>query len=244
MSHISFLLGAGFSVPAGLPVVKTISDYFIRKPFFNQVYHYSSSEWAWKEFANNGSVKGGPLSNIHITIACFVEQLVQDYLKSINGNVLNYENFYEWMIRNLYQNESFDKTIESVKEKFKEYNFGCEISLVDKVNKGDIVSCVYHLISNLLVVRKGSEELLKIYAPYIDIISAESNEISVLTLNHDTLFETLLNKLEIQYDNGFSTVRSSLVGDNKNILPIFDNTFNSRVNVFKLHGAINQIFLQ
>src|SRR5688572_29990902 len=109
MEQISFLLGAGFSVPAGSPVVKTISEYFIRRPLFDKVYHYSSSEWKWIEFGTNPFIEGAPFSNSHVIISCFVEQLIESYIESTKIPVLNYENFYEWTIKTLNESEELKK---------------------------------------------------------------------------------------------------------------------------------------
>jgi len=237
---VSLILGAGFSYNAGLPLVKGISDRFLQKPLYEQVLCFGSSEWKWKEWADGPDQHNGILPNERIPVAMVVENLIGHYFADTGEKSLNYEKFYQYMVdmRNK-DGQRFEHiklaTQDIYDEKFehRDYNF-------DGMTDDWIFSCFYHLIDDLLWVRKPFVEIQQLYKPYIDYFLNGNHTFNIYTLNHDLLLETIFEHCKIPYADGFSTSNKFLMDyNNEQRVPVFDGTFNERINLLKLHGSID-----
>ncbi|MDF9800558.1 hypothetical protein OKW21_005821 [Catalinimonas alkaloidigena] len=239
--NISFVLGAGFSFNAGIPIVSGISERFTQERIHENILHFPSEESAWSEFAIPADVKNGSISHDKDVLGFILQELVSTFLEeNIDDNgVLNYEDFYFWSRNYLVNNINWITVVESASENYyKEYK--SKLKRFDTITPKHVFSCILHLIRDLLEIRREIHSLRSDYSYFIKVISDNSNEINIFTLNHDLLLEILMENSSLNYSNGFSTSKSTLIDDDKSSLAIFDNTFDERIKIYKLHGAINQ----
>ena len=96
--NITFLLGAGFSVPSELPTVDQISIKFKQPDLKEKILYFSSMEWAWADFANDAEKNNGRLNWKDLfEVSYTLEETVRFYLKEINAELLNYEDYFGWI---------------------------------------------------------------------------------------------------------------------------------------------------
>lgn len=236
---VSFLLGAGFSYNAGLPLVKDISDKFLRQPLYDHTLWFSSGESKWTDWANEAEQHNGKIHWRGLEIAFFLEFVIKHYL-NVNGLAeLNYEKFYFYLLSlKTEDRETYEDLLQSAEQQYAEV-FKKDDADFLSIPDYEIFSCFYHLIEDLLWVRSDREELYAAYKPYSDFFMAEDVEINIFTLNHDLLLEMLLEHYDIDYSDGFSTDGSTLVDDNGSKLKVFNGDFQKRLNLLKLHGSID-----
>ncbi|WP_121808037.1 SIR2 family protein [Mucilaginibacter kameinonensis] len=238
--RVSLILGAGFSYSAGLPVVSGVSARFLKSPLFEQVLCFGSTEWKWKEWASTPDLQNGILPNEHIPVAMVLEKFIRLYLSETHKDELNYEKFYQYLVDMCNNDYDRFRAIKLSVQKdyedrfqFRDYNF-------EGMTDGWIFSCFYHLVDDMLWVRKSFEEIYKSYRPYLDYFLNQDHSFNIYTLNHDLLLERIFNKCDINYDDGFSVKLNFLMDyDNKERVPVFDGSFGGRINLLKLHGSID-----
>lgn len=74
----------------------------------------------------------------------------------------------------------------------------------------------------------------------MQVLKDPENDISIYTLNHDLVIETLLEAEGLELTDGFSTNNSSLFDPSEpEKIKIFDNSFDGRIKLYKLHGSID-----
>ena len=235
---ISFLLGAGFSKNAGLPDVKEISDRFLQSPLDDYILHFVSGEWKWKEFASPVDKNNGNNPD-KVYVGMLLENLISHYLRQKNTEEVNYEKFFQFLIDLMRgEKENYDSIVlEAQKQcearfKWSQKDF---LTIADET----VLSCFFHLIDDLLYVRKNFEQLEESYKPYMHLIRENKNEINIFTLNHDLLLEGMFNRYNLPYSDGFSKNGGILFDDNLNPISCFDGSFNQRIKLLKLHGSID-----
>jgi len=238
--NVSLILGAGFSYNAGLPLVDGVSRRFLQQPLYDQVLCFGSSEWKWKEWANGPDLHNGILPSERIPVAMVIENLIKHYFADTGEDLLNYEMFYQYMIDMQRKDRQRFEQIKMATQKLYDDKFGYRDYNFDGMTDGWIFSCFYHLVDDLLWIRKPFEEIQQLYKPYIDFFLNTGNDINICTLNHDLLLESVFTHLGISYADGFSTANKILMDyDNQHRVPVFDGTFNERINLLKLHGSID-----
>jgi hypothetical protein len=234
----TFLLGAGFSFHAGLPMVNDITNYFT-PPFAENLLKFSSGEWKWTHFASQTDLHNGSLGVDRIPIGYYLEFLVEKYLE--NNSNFNYEEFYQWFL-----------DIKNWDTKVKEWNKEVNRKIIAKYGNdiydgyliNDIFSyyskihdCFIHLMDDLLYVRKPWDEIKILYENFIT--SPSKSACNYITLNHDMLLERLFFENEIRYSDGFSSYGSNLMNEKKEKIKVFSNDFSIGVKLIKLHGSID-----
>jgi hypothetical protein len=93
-----------------------------------------------------------------------------------------------------------------------------------------------YLIGDMLFVSNATvDNSISAYENFIDYIQ-KFDRVDVFTLNHDLLLEKILSKKGISFCRGFSIENSDVFYED-NPLPIFNNYFEDKINIHKLHGS-------
>lgn len=233
-----FILGAGFSIPAGYPSAKKLNERFFNS-VEDKLLRFSSSEWAWDEYGDAAS-NNGRLNYDFLNISYLLSELVEQYQQG-TYEIFDYESFYDWFSdrRNdipfmqrcceTVNNRLKGKVIENSSHFFKKADINQHI----EINK-----CYNYLIADLLERRYDREEKYLYYKNFVNLIN-EKDEIDIFTLNHDLLVEFLLSKSNIRYSDGFSLKDSCIIGSNDERLPVFNNVYTQNVRLLKLHGSVD-----
>ena len=233
--HISFLLGSGFSVPAGLP---TAIDLWIK--ILRHYYDQLKCEFESK------SVMDKP----HIDWWLFpFWKVLKQYQNEIE---VNYEDFYD---RLLTEKDGTVCTIclrKFISENVNNYwNGDNNQSLKDSLFNGwhrELVKNYEGIVE--LCINTYQNVIRKILSgvkigDYIDFASIISNlclcgsHIDIFTLNHDLLVERILQNWGIIYNDGFDHNNAKKIGKQS----FYDENTNmyekGSVNLYKLHGSID-----
>ena len=236
---VSFLLGAGFSYDAGLPLVKDISEKFLRKPLYDYTLWFSSGESKWTDWADEADKHNGKIHWRGLEIAFFLEFMIKHYLNESGLETLDYEKFYYYLLSMKSTDKgAYEGLLLNAQQQYSEI-FKKDDTDFSNIPDYEVFSCFYHLIEDLLWIRKDREVLYSAYKPYSDFFAVEDIKFNIFTLNHDLLLETLFEHYNMDYDDGFSTDLSTLMDDNKTKIPVFNGVFQSRINLLKLHGSID-----
>lgn len=235
---VNMILGAGFSVNAGLPTVSDISQKFLQNPLEDFTLYFGSGEWKWTEWANEAEMNNGRIQPLGLEIGYLISFFVAKYMETAEDGVLNYEKFYQYVFDLRYnQTELFEEMLGTAQRLFLEkYKFQ-EVDF-DQISDYEIFSCLYHLIEDLLWVRISYDDIEERYREYINFFKS-TEELNIFTLNHDILLERIFEHEGLAYRDGFSTDNKVLLGYTKNRLFVFDNTFSGPINLIKLHGSID-----
>lgn len=246
---IGFLLGAGFSVNAGIPTVNGISKRFLNIPLDEHVLNFSSGEWKWDEWANEVETENGKLGGSRIQICMLMDLLIPEYLEENKTDILQYEAFYGYVRKTLNNIEKMQCLSDKAKRKYIEqrpylekYNLlesNSEIEKFDNINDYEINSFFFHLIADLLYLHSPLADYVEKYYPFLSILKRSGYNADIFSLNHDLLVETLLHNKGIPFSNGFTTTASDLVSDSKAIIPVFRDFFVENIRLHKLHGGLD-----
>lgn len=104
---VSFILGAGFSFNAGLPMAKDIWVKLNQENLKDQLLHYDSGEWRWRELTSGAQLSNGSYSSSIIPIAMLMENALANFKGEIDPERHNYEEFYQWLVDLHYSNETW-----------------------------------------------------------------------------------------------------------------------------------------
>lgn len=209
--NISFLLGAGFSIAAGYPTAKQLSEYIV---------HTSGHDF----YIGAGNLlrrpQNIPYQKFEMIPFENLLSLIRFYSYA-HCNQFNYEHFYDFYAKLWHLSDSLACT--ELDTKIKAFNLLYQQLL-----------CFY-----LDEAEKKANEYLGQYAYFKNFVleNQAQNKIYIHTLNHDTLVERIL---ETQYSDGFSTDNSLFLCDKK-IIPMFSNeNFQGNVLLYKLHGSLDR----
>lgn len=243
-NELTVLLGAGFSANAGMPMGKEIAKMFNRD-LREKLLLFSSSEWAWEDNKSDAARRNGKLNYDCLAYSYIFDQIVKSYVDQRNG-FKNYEDFYQFLIDKSTNKQWLEKIFSIARKSLirdkpflleNEY-YDNYLYPIDKKQYGKVSDILNYLIGDLLrTIPKTSEELKKIYSPFISYIK-KFEVVNIFTLNHDILLETLLEMNNLAYSTGHS-VMGSCVEYNGEKIPCFDNDFNENINIHKLHGSID-----
>lgn len=245
MDKITFLLGAGFSRKAGLPLAKEIDGYFLRNNEENLL-SFMSGEWKWIDFASEPDLNNGRLPHEWLPFGFILNSLVAKY-QELQGSFVSYEDFYQFCLdRNndsvfyalIYKkaHENFDKInrVDKTSSYYPDYTKAFE-----QPNPNDIVNLLNHLIDDLLYWRKDSSEVITAYEPFLNYIQP-LGEFTIITLNHDFLIEFLVQDyMGEEISDGFSVKESTLFSIGGKPIKIFTGDFEIPINLIKLHGSLD-----
>ncbi len=247
LKHLTVVLGAGFSANAGMPTASTIADKFNRD-LREKLLSASSSEWFWIDGKDETYIHNGKLNYDYIAYSYVFDELTKSYVAD-RGDFIYYEDFYQYIIDNFTNAEWVENLFEVAKksllndkpffleeknkEYYKSYLFAFDHKQFQKVS--DILN---YLIGDILtVIPKNDNELKEIYQGFVDYIS-KFEYVNIFTLNHDLLLERVLELNGLKYSKGFNT-QDSPISHNELSVPFFNNTFNEKIKIHKLHGSLD-----
>lgn len=258
MKHFSFLLGAGFSKPAGYPLATEINNKFKNLTHRDFMIHTSQSA----NLITCGQEQNWLIEKYQYM---FVEEFIKFYNdKIIPDQEFNYENFFDY-----YNDLNRRKELTSDENDFfakfsREYEYILDHhSLLFDFNR-----TYNQLVAHFITVEWPiSASILKQYSKqehaeflYLLEYLGENYKVHIHSLNHDLLMEkyfhtqTLGNKISDGFDDSYSPYFADItlfVNKNGNSNPYtydirlrrFKNKYDSTFNLYKLHGSVdNYVF--
>lgn len=237
---VNFLLGAGFSIPAGYPSGLHLNESFFNK-VENRLLKSTSLEWYWDE---HGEVRShnGRLNVDHLKYSYLLSEYVEQFQQE-SHKTFNYEEFFDWFKEKVEDDNAIQRFCETVNERlFDEFQIE-EDSLhvfqrTDSSTWSEVFNIYNHLIADLLNRKYSREENIGVFSNFIKTV-LQYDEANIFSLNHDLLTEYLLNENHIPYSDGFSKEKSFIIGSENEPLPLFQNIFSESVRLFKLHGSVD-----
>ena len=236
-THLTVILGAGFSANAEMPIASEINRFFNRD-LREKILRISSDEWFWIDNKTENFIHNGKLGFDRIPYSYVLDELVKEYVK-YNNEFINYEDFYQYVI-DKYQNilwieNLFLKAKKTLLKERPEFSY---LFVFENKQYSKIIEIINYLISDLLNSFKiNDDEIKKRYKHFIQYIS-KYDEVDIFTLNHDLLLEKILDLNELEFSKGFNTTNSNIIHQ-QNPIPIFDNNFNEKIRIYKLHGSVD-----
>ena len=258
IKHFSFLLGAGFSKPAGYPLAMEINNKFKSLTHKDFMIHTSQSA----HLIQRGQAQNWLIEKYQYM---FVEEFIKFYNEKIIPNSeFHYEDFFDYYI------ELNSRAELSSEEKLFFEAFGSEYdypldhhSLLFDFNR-----TYNQLVAHYITVEwPVSSSSLKPYpkqehAEFLYLLEdlGENYKVHIHSLNHDLLMEkyfhtqTLGNKISDGFVDSYSPYFANITltkEKNGNVnfythdirLRRFKNKFNSTFNIYKLHGSVdNYVF--
>lgn len=246
---ISFLLGAGFSVPKGYPTGKEMNDrlldFDVRRVDFSP-----SGTLVVSVGGDIPHFQIGDVKNIYQKVFIFCKRLIKEYAKAHSGD-FDYELFYDFI------------RTEEVKEH--RYVVLCNDLLTGTESYEGYLSKVPAIYSQMVALllkdREGrtfyNDEPFKIsggggYNGFLKYLSNLKQEyvMNVHTLNHDLLFESFNHTLDINgsvsdgFDEYGSDYYGNLVYDKGTYrcrLERYTGRYNTPIRLFKLHGSLDYV---
>lgn len=240
MKSISLILGAGFSVYAQIADRKKVNEqlkdlkakdfiistvgiaYFIPE-------NYPNSNW------------------LSVSERNFIEYFIARYLT--NNSDFDYEKFYDYCM-DLYKNHATSQELDIIHNNYLIEN---PYYRIDKLNSISIlIRTIDQLIDNILYNDKDLFEngIIDKYKGFLNIIQKlidDGYEINIFTLNHDLLLEKLFStSLTYTYNDGFQYFKTPYhikQGNQEIRISYFTKNFNSNINIFKLHGSIDNYLI-
>lgn len=251
MKSISFLIGSGFSVPAGLPTTTQMNERLKR---------ISAEEISIDTSGDAWFLHGETDPNAHWMT---VEQrrFVQEFLQFYNSKVLkpgegfDYEVFYDYYTHFLYGGEYSKELADFLQAFLKRLELQTdEYDLLFQFN-----FTFNQLVANLVGKRFPRVHLGEPYhtscRAFLSMVQklAETHVVHIHSLNHDLYIEHLALSDSIQgtLDDGFEELGSPYYGepffsDERYVvrLPRFVNKFEQPFRLYKLHGSIDHYWFQ
>lgn len=234
----TFLLGAGFSVPAEFPSGHTLNEKFF-KNLENNILMFSDGQWTWDEY-DNSMAQNGRLNTDYLNISLLLSELIETFQKE-TFLPFDYEEFFDWIHRN-FDADLIKKSCDNVNKRLASLDIPAYSGHLFKdpdINEySSIQECYSYLIADLLRRPYKRTENLNYYSRFIESLKKDKKA-DIFTLNHDTLFEYLMEVSAIVYSDGFSINNSMIVNNEKEKLEVFNNDYKADITLHKLHGSIN-----
>lgn len=259
MKHFSFLLGAGFSKPAGYPLTEEINSKFKNLTHKDFMIHTSQSA----NLIQRGQEQNWLIEKYQYM---FVEEFIKFYNEKIIPNSkFHYEDFFDYY-NDLNRREELSS---DEKRFFDEFKNKYDYPLDHHSLLFDFDRTYNQLVAHFITVEWPiSASILKPYSKrehaeflyFLEYLEEKSYKVHIHTLNHDLLMEkyfhtlTLGNKISDGFDDSYSPYFANItisVNKNDNLNPYtydirlrrFKNKFDSPFNLYKLHGSVdNYVF--
>lgn len=242
--ELSFILGAGFSVPEGYPTRKEINKRMRKISHKEIMIHTDGTALFLNEFHDINA------EHTNVEEKLFVEEFINYYTSRIIDKIdsFDYEYFFDYyqgLIKGKYKCCVFEKFMNNFRQK---YN--------TKTDNLNLLSGFHNTFNQLIesLLSKGKSADLFLHKPYqkypnflnyIDNIKDSFSKIHFHTLNHDLLLEELANSDAIgQLSDGYELSNSAFFSkqykDKSEVqLEIFTNKFDTKFCLYKLHGSID-----
>ena len=249
MSNVSFIIGSGFSVPAGYPTTSALN---------NRLHKINASEICIHTSGDAWFLMGQTDPNAH-WMRVEQRKFVEDFLTFYNevilepGQSFHYETFYDYY-RHFYDGQPYSDELNRFLTGFRKRHRARTDDLLMNFNH-----TFNQLIVQLLTKKLERVHLAKPYHPNYDAFLhlvealAETHRVRLHTLNHDLYMEHLAysDSIQAEMDDGFEELGSPFYGQMyapyeryKVRLPYFTNRYERRFCLYKLHGSIDFYWFQ
>jgi len=227
---VTFLIGAGASIPAGMPTTTELTDKIL-----------SGSEYEWvnpsEEFrpSNTGSSSGGEVDRVKNYLKTLKGELDQYYSKK---KVVNYEDLYSCALTvercvsaQLHDRPHVRALVDRLSPKLVGLGATNDQEIKDLSERAvEYMRCV---------VAKSLRNHGRSFA-HLDVLLGASNservcELDIATLNHDLLIEECLTQNGIAYADGFEGQRC----EDRQWNPETFKCEDCKTRLLKLHGSID-----
>lgn len=226
--QVALLFGAGFSAPAGLPTARILNENLKSKIESN--------------LNNSNNIRNTDMysQDKDKNARKLLFEIISLYSREFE--CFDYEEFYDFLHSGSVRVGRYEEVI----NKF----------VTERITLGDYVCCITEiynkLINSLLTIPYNN---LDVYDGLEDFLShvARQYVINVHTLNHDLLFEQLIEtaNLQLNFSDGFTEIGSPYYGiyENKEYnvryhcrLARFTNNYKDKaIRLYKLHGSLNYV---
>lgn len=229
---ISFLLGAGFSVPFGYLTAEDINEKFLTLdtssidfiPSGQLVKKCVPDEWI--------------STNLYSMRYRFCLKLIEYY--SMNKGFFDYEKFFDFITdTNRLKSEECRRLADDIVTEYTSYDI-----LIDGLD--DICNqLIRYILSDDELMRKDNSQ------PYFSFLSylqktCKDRIVNIHTLNHDLLFkhfnETVLNRT---LSDGFGSEGSKFcINGTPGCLEYYQDKYDTNLRLYKLHGSFNYVVVR
>ncbi len=238
MKNLSFLLGAGASIPAGMPSTAKITERVLSGEGINR-----GSAMTYHEMP---PMYGGVFPDEYkprvLSLITLVKRHTDNFYK-IEERESNYEDIYS-VIQQAYDSEmgEFENPvaqpfIDMILKESEHLLKGKKREIREKWELHELFSEALRYISGVL-----SAELFKIQADlmYLEILGDSINDdifdyVNIFTLNYDLVLPKYLDEKKISYTDGFTDDREGM----RYYKPEMWNLKKFKTKLFKLHGSFN-----
>lgn len=251
MSNLVVILGAGFSFPAGLPLAKDIKERFNRVQK-EKLLRMGSGEWMWEDDKDPTTIHNGRLGYDQLPYSYILNEIVKSYNSDVD-DFDNYELFFSYVLDKFNDIEWFRDIYKKAKDELvrdKPYlvtepiSHSNYLAVLDRDPHISIIQDIFnYLIADMLFVSETNmSQSIDQYEGFINYIQ-KFDRVDIFTLNHDILLERLLSDKRLPFCRGFSYDNSDVYYED-NPLPIFNNYFEDKINIHKLHGSLDYFKFQ
>lgn len=252
LGDVSFLIGSGFSVPAGYPTTSKLNERLGKIAEHEICIHSSGDAW----FLNGQQEPNAPWMGPEERY--FVQEFLEFYQSTILGTSgsFHYEAFYDYYRQALQDNHCPDELVPFFR--------GFRVRHQSVIGSdGQLLWKFHHTFSQLIasLLRKKPEHshLCKPYPPSYErfLLLAEAlgkrNRVHVHSLNHDLWLERLAisDSIRGEMDDGFEELGSPYFGgldrdDGHCLVRIarFTDIFTRRFRLYKLHGSVDRYWFR
>ena len=245
---ISFLLGAGFSVPAGYPTAAQLNGVFMILKAGQLSIHSDGSAWF-----HGGNP--GPNDWMSLDQRTFVERLLGHYAhRVVTPDAFHYEAFYDWY-KALRRGEITDPATEALADDLSS-DFGSLLLEFDHTFNQLLaapLTCWYPEVHHC----SGSPPTHARFLELVEWLGDRHSAVQVHTLNHDLFFESLAHSDAMirGFSDGFVELGSPYYGvvekpvdgpggkgyvSYRVRLRYFVDAFDAPFNLYKLHGSVDR----
>lgn len=237
--QVSFLLGAGFSVPAGYPKASELNAQLLSFDEQNKI-KFSESGVLYED----GNIRNINRNSYDLAFE-FYKKIV---LKYKEGREFDYEEFYDFLTGNdeINSPEYRDLARSGISDE-NYHQLICDVKFVYN-----------QMISFLIKDKNGNQWYrdsthlgeISYYENFIQLISKLINLdiiVNIHTLNHDLFFESLLKRGNIvKISDGFNGYGSNYYGyldcngrEYSCRLESYTGNYDTKLRLYKLHGSLN-----
>jgi hypothetical protein len=252
--EISFLIGAGFSIPAGYPKTEDINRR-LKQIYENDI--FISTDGA--AYFADGKIDPNAFQteNERLFIQEFLRFYNKEILKETEEENFHYEKFFDFYMRLINKNakietkEKFDKFIKEFTSEFGDCYQICNSIYIDMYFN--------QLLADYFRKKKEELNFSILTKPYsgdyssflylLEFFDDKYEKIHLHSLNHDLLMERLSfsDVMKNYFSDGFTKIGSPYYTENKSgksiRLKLFVDKFDKKFCLYKLHGSLNQYYI-
>lgn len=248
--ELILFLGAGVSVPSGLPTAAALTDRLLHHPYYQD----DRGNFRAGPGADSQDREGGVTQRIREFLGLLHTHDMSDIQRvglsrrgdgfissgAVYRSVSTYEDLYflcqQISLWNcgLSDNSLTTPFMESIERKAQGLFRGqsLEARLCDLATLGEqAASYIESVVADSL-----RREYVTGFDLIGELVAAEVQKLHIVTLNHDTLVEQYLSANQIAYTDGFGEPDGEVRWSDDSV---YDDTPGTRVRILKLHGSVN-----